>query len=109
MGKMENDFAAEGTGTARATTAEELRSYVDRVRRLKEEIKARNADVSDLYGAAGSAGFDKRVLKVLVKRLDSDPAELENLDNLLALYEAQYRQQELDSQAPAHARARLDA
>jgi uncharacterized protein (UPF0335 family) len=90
MGKMESSIAAEGSGTVRSTAAEELRSYVDRVRRIKEEIKERNADVADLYGAASSAGFDKRVLKVLVKRLDSDPAELENLDNLLALYEAQY-------------------
>ena len=91
MGKMKTDFASEDTGTVRNAGAEELRSYVDRVRRIKEEIKARNADVADLYGAAASAGFDKRVLKVLVKRLDSDPAEVENLDNLLALYESQYR------------------
>jgi uncharacterized protein (UPF0335 family) len=88
---------------------DKLRQYVDKIRRIRSQVKELNGDVADTYGAASSDGFDKRVLKVLVKRLDSDPEELENLDNLLQLYEAQYRQLELDRTPPARARARLDA
>lgn len=104
MGKMDA-FAPEGTTPRAPGGADQLRSYVDRVRRLKEEIKARNADIADLYGAASSDGWDKRVLKVLVKRLDSDADELENLDNLLHLYETTYR----NEAAAGSSRSRLDA
>lgn len=85
------------------STAERIRHYVDRVRGIREEIKGLNGDVSDLYGAAANDGLDKDVLKALVKRLDKDPSILEAQDNLLALYEDQYRN---GVTQPSRARAR---
>jgi uncharacterized protein (UPF0335 family) len=96
MGKIDPEtsitFATEGSGATTSISAEQLLQHVDRIRKLNADRKALSDDVADEYNLAKASGFDKAVLKVLVKRLDSDPDELENLDNLLHLYERTYRQ-----------------
>lgn len=59
-----------------------LRSFVDRIERLDEEIKDLNGDKSDVFKEAKATGFDVKALRQVIKlrRMDaSDRAELEDL------------------------------
>lgn len=54
--------------------SERLLSYVERIERLGEEIKALQTDVKEIYDEAKSANFDVGALKTLVKlrKIDED-------------------------------------
>lgn len=49
-----------------------LRSYAERVVRLKNEIKGLQGDVKDVKSEAASAGFDKKALDIVVARMMED-------------------------------------
>lgn len=65
---------------------ERLRSIVDRIERLEEERKALGSDIKDIYTEAGSAGFDKKVLRQLIRIRKQEPAQVEEEKSLLDLY-----------------------
>lgn len=83
-----------------AIAAEKLRSYVDRVLRLREEIAALNADVSEVYKEAVGNGFDRKILQATVKRAAQPAEAVQEHDTLLDLYWRAY------IGAPSRARAR---
>lgn len=67
--------------------ADRLRSIVDRYIRLEEEKKALAADQKDILTEAASAGFDKKVLRQLIRIvLTKDKAALETEETLLDIY-----------------------
>jgi uncharacterized protein (UPF0335 family) len=66
--------------------ADRLRSIVERIERLSEEVKALQSDVKDIFTEAGSAGFDKKVLRQLIKIRKAEPAEIEEQETLLDIY-----------------------
>ena len=76
----------ENTG---GVAADQLCSIVDRVERLREEIAALNADVSEVYKEARGNGFDVRTLKALISeraKIAKDPAVYQENESLLDLY-----------------------
>jgi uncharacterized protein (UPF0335 family) len=66
--------------------ADRLRSIVERVERLEEEKKALSADISDIFLEAKSAGFDVKVLRMVMRLRKLDAAALQEQDTLLDLY-----------------------
>lgn len=67
----------------------QLVSIVQRVERLREEITALNADVSEVYKEARGNGFDVRTLKALISeraKIAKDPAVYQENEALLELY-----------------------
>lgn len=64
----------------------QLRSLVERVERLEEEIKGLNGDKKEVYAEAKGAGFDTKIIKrvVALRRLDS--SERMEQDSLLDIY-----------------------
>lgn len=64
-----------------------LRSMVERIERLKEEQKALQSDVKDIFAEAKSAGFDAKVVRKVLARRAMEPADREEQDTLLDLYE----------------------
>lgn len=81
-GKQAEAAEAEVGGIA----ADRLRSLVERIERLHEERKALSDDIGDIYAEARGAGFDVKVLKMLIARRRKEPAEVEEQDTLLDLY-----------------------
>lgn len=63
-----------------------LRSLIDRIERLEEERSSIGQDIKDIYAEAKSAGFDPKVLKVIIGIRKKDPAEVEDQENLLDVY-----------------------
>jgi uncharacterized protein (UPF0335 family) len=66
---------------------EKLRSLVERIERLDEEIKALNDDKRDVYAQAKGGGFDVKVLRLLLQRRRLNNADRAELDSLLDIYE----------------------
>lgn len=66
--------------------ADRLRSLVSRIEKLEEEKKALASDIKDVFTEAASAGFDKKVLRQLIRIRAQDPAEVEEAETLLDAY-----------------------
>lgn len=67
-------------------SADRLRSMVDRIERLNTEREALGSDIKDIFKEAGSAGFDVKVLRQLIRIRKQDPAEVEEAEAMLEVY-----------------------
>ena len=65
---------------------ERLRSIVERIEKLEEERKALQADIKDIYTEAKSAGFDTKVLRMVIASRKKDQDEWEAQLALLETY-----------------------
>ena len=63
-----------------------LRSLVERVERLDEEIKALSDDKKDIYAEAKGEGFDVKVLREVIRLRKQDEKERDERDSLLDVY-----------------------
>lgn len=66
--------------------ADRLKSIVDRIERLEEERKNLQSDIKDIYAEAKSAGFDTKVLRMVIASRKKDQAEWEEQQALLETY-----------------------
>jgi uncharacterized protein (UPF0335 family) len=67
-------------------TREQLKSYIDRVERLEEEIKSLQSDRGDIYLEAGGNGFDVPALKAIVRSRREDPEKRREREAQIELY-----------------------
>lgn len=63
-----------------------LRSFVERIERLEEEIKGLTDDKKDIYAEAKGEGFDVKILKEVVRLRKEDKKDRDERDSLLDLY-----------------------
>jgi len=66
--------------------ADRLRSIIERVERLNDEVKALKSDIKDVFAEAKAAGFDVKVLRLVIKLRALEPAEVEEQETILDLY-----------------------
>jgi len=71
-----------------SVSTDALKSFVDRIERLREEIKALNSDVSEVYKEAKSFGFDTKIMKKLIAERSKSPLDLIEQESLLEVYRA---------------------
>jgi uncharacterized protein (UPF0335 family) len=79
-----------------------IRSYVDRILRLKEEEDTLKADIKDIYAEAKGNGLDKTALGDLVTHLRKqakNPEKASERSSMFDLYFDAY------TNAPSHAHA----
>jgi uncharacterized protein (UPF0335 family) len=69
-----------------SVAADQLRSFVERIERIEEEIKERNADKRDIYAEAKGNGFDTKVLKKIIGLRRRDYVERQEEDAILEIY-----------------------
>lgn len=60
----------------RTEAREELKSYIERIERLVEEIKTLKDDQRVLFAEAKSRGFDPKAMRRIIKRRQKDPNEI---------------------------------
>lgn len=66
---------AETDGSALASNSgSAIRSYVERINRLREERDARSVDIGDVLAEAKGAGFNRKALKKLADHI-AKPAD----------------------------------
>jgi uncharacterized protein (UPF0335 family) len=72
---------------------DQIRAFVERILRMKEERKAIDADIREIYGEAKSSGFDKTVLGKLVNYVEKRAADANAVmesESLFDLYLSAY-------------------
>ena len=82
---MDDETPKSGHNTG-GISADRLRSLVDRIERLNTEREALGSDIKDIFKEAGSAGFDVKVLRQLIRIRKQDPAEVEEAETMLEVY-----------------------
>lgn len=94
------------SGDVGGVSGEHLKSFVDRIERLEEEIKAINEDKKDIYAECKGMGFDTKVLKRVIALRRRDQAEIDEEETILDLYlRALGMLPEIEEDEPEHARA----
>ena len=63
-----------------------LRSLVERIEHLEEEIKQLTDDKKDIYAEAKGDGFDVKILKEVIRLRKQDQKERDKRDSLLDVY-----------------------
>lgn len=64
----------------------QLLSYVERIERVQEEIKALTEDRKEIYLQATESGYSAKALRRVVKERAQDRDELDEFDRLVATY-----------------------
>ena len=67
-------------------TAEQLRSYIERIERLEEEKAGIAADVREVYAEAKSNGFDVKIMRQVLRLRKLDHDDRSEQEALLDLY-----------------------
>ncbi len=82
--------AAISKGSAdNATTdssAERLRSFIERIERLEEEKAGIAADIKEVYAEAKGTGFDVKVMRQVVRLRKMEVESRRELEELLDVY-----------------------
>ena len=63
-----------------------VRSFVERIEQLEEEIQALNEGKKEVFAEAKGEGFDVKVLKEIIKLRKQDESERDEHDLLLDTY-----------------------
>jgi uncharacterized protein (UPF0335 family) len=69
------------------STNGQIRAYVERILRMKEEAKAIRDDIKEIYAEAKGNGFDKTVLGQLVTFVEKREKDKDALQEQGALFE----------------------
>lgn len=66
--------------------AEQLRSFIERIERLKEEVAGLNSDIKDIFAEAKGTGFDVKALRKIIAFRKMDHAQRCEEEAILELY-----------------------
>ena len=66
--------------------ADRLRSLIERIERLEEEKSSIAADIRDIYTEAKGAGFDPKIMKVIIKLRKMNAADRDEQEILTETY-----------------------
>ncbi len=69
-------------------TAQQLKSYIERIERLTEEKDGIATDIRDIYAEAKGNGFDVKIMRKIVSLRRMDNHDRLEQDELLELYKA---------------------
>ena len=78
---------------ANSVAEDQIRAFVERIMRLREEAKAINGDIREVYAEAKGNGFDKTILGKLVSYVEkraTGAADLQEAEALFDLYLSAY-------------------
>ena len=68
------------------SAAEQLRSVIERIERLEDEKASIAADIREVYAEAKSNGYDPAIIRKVISLRRKQPHQLEEEEQLLALY-----------------------
>lgn len=64
----------------------QLKSIVERIEKLNEDMASIAADVKEIYSEAKSAGYDPKYIKKCIELRKKDQDQIEEEDELLQMY-----------------------
>ncbi|MEX4006917.1 DUF2312 domain-containing protein [Neoaquamicrobium sediminum] len=78
--------ADEEASGPQTVAAGQLRSFIERIERVQEDIDALSDDRKEIYAEAKATGFDTKAIRALVKMRKMDQAERQEAEAILDLY-----------------------
>jgi uncharacterized protein (UPF0335 family) len=63
-----------------------LKQYIDKINRIKSEIALLNDDLKEVFDEAKSHGLDTKIIKQVIKIMNTDKNKLEEQEAILDLY-----------------------
>jgi uncharacterized protein (UPF0335 family) len=72
-------------------TGSKLRQYVDQLLSQRDRVKGEQDQYNAVLAACVADGFDKKAVQELIKRLVADETTVRKQDELVSLYEAEYK------------------
>jgi uncharacterized protein (UPF0335 family) len=81
-------------------SGDRIRSFIERVERINEEIKALNEGKKEVFAEAKGEGFDVKVLREILRLRKQDKDERDEQGSLLDLY-----LRAMESAGPSQAKA----
>jgi uncharacterized protein (UPF0335 family) len=66
--------------------ADQLRLFIERIERLREDIKGLNDDVRDVYAEAKANGYDKAIMREIVRLRAMETHTRQERDAVLETY-----------------------
>jgi uncharacterized protein (UPF0335 family) len=82
LDKIDTDIGNAGFTVAK----DQLRSYVERVERLNEEVAALQSDIKDIFEQAKSTGFDTKALRTVIRLRKKTAEERREEEAILDVY-----------------------
>ena len=70
------------------STDDRLRLLIERIERLEEEKKGVSDDIKDTYAEAGAVGYDKKILRQVIKLRKLREDERQEMQAVLDAYMA---------------------
>ncbi len=77
---------AEKDAEVGGIAVDRLRSLVERVERLEEEKKDLQSDIRDIFAEAKSAGFDVKIMRLIIKLRKMNVADRDEQEVLVETY-----------------------
>lgn len=77
---------SEQTTETGGISADRLRSLIERIERLEEEKKALQSDIRDIFAEAKGAGFDVKIMRVVLKLRKMNAADRDEQEILTETY-----------------------
>lgn len=81
------DRTEDRTAAREPVAGSQLRSFVQRINAIEDDIKERNEDKSEVYKEAKAAGFDVPALKAVIAKGRKDPEKLSAHEAIVQIYE----------------------
>lgn len=69
-----------------ASTAGQLKAFIERIERLEEEKRTISDDIKDVYAEAKGNGFDAKILRKIVSLRRQDANERREQEEILETY-----------------------
>ena len=70
----------------RGATAQELKSFIERIENLEEEKAEVAENIKEVYSEAKGRGFDTKVLRAVIARRKKDAETVAEFETILQLY-----------------------
>lgn len=67
---------------------EKLRAFLERIQRVRADIKDRKEDEKAIWAEAKSEGFDTRYMKALLKLMEVKPSDRDEQESMMEVYKA---------------------
>jgi uncharacterized protein (UPF0335 family) len=74
------------TGDNTGVAADRLRSIIERIERMNEEIKGLQEDRREIFTEAKSAGYDAKALRAIIRRRAQDAQDRKEHEETVDLY-----------------------
>ena len=66
--------------------ATQLKSFMDRIEKLEEEMANIRSDIREIYAEAKDYGYDPKIMRVILRLQKLDEADRSELDELTETY-----------------------